>query len=368
MGRGTRIGSAITASLLAVIVAVSAAYGVLQLADVTATTSGAQNQAQDDARSDDSQEVVSSPTLKAKPEPKPLFDRGDRGVGVRELQSRLKQLEWYAPDITGTYDRVTAQAVLGFQGKRGFEKTGTVERRTWKRVVAMSRKPTDDEMHNRLTPGPRIMGPGDSSAEVRELQARLKQIAWFTPDVTDYYGETTTAAVSGFQVKREIPSTGEVDQRTLDRLLEMTTEPTEDELLNREPTPVPVASGSALDPRCLTGRALCIDKSSNSLQWVIDGSVQTTVEVRFGSDELPTDEGEFYVSYKSIDHVSSLYDTPMPYAMFFSGGQAVHYSPDFAATGYSGASHGCVNVRDYAAIQSLFDQVGVGDKVVVHWS
>jgi lipoprotein-anchoring transpeptidase ErfK/SrfK len=46
----------------------------------------------------------------------------------------------------------------------------------------------------------------------------------------------------------------------------------------------------------------------------------------------------------------------------------VHYSPDFAANGYSGASHGCVNVRDYAAIQSLFDQVYVGDKVIVYWS
>ena len=47
----------------------------------------------------------------------------------------------------------------------------------------------------------------------------------------------------------------------------------------------------------------------------------------------------------------------MPFAMFFSGGQAVHYSPDFAAVGYNGASHGCVNVRDYDGIAWLFDQV-----------
>src|SRR5680860_1094485 len=125
MRRGRNIGLAITASLLAVAVAASTAYGVLELTDLTDTTSHAQDLAQEQAQADDSREIVSSPTLKAKPEPKPLFDRGDRGVGVRELQSRLKQLEWYAPDITGTYDRVTAQAVLGFQGKRGFEKTGT---------------------------------------------------------------------------------------------------------------------------------------------------------------------------------------------------------------------------------------------------
>ncbi len=90
--------------------------------------------------------------------------------------------------------------------------------------------------------------------------------------------------------------------------------------------------------------------------------------VRFGSSYTPTREGQFQVNSKSRDHVSSLYDTPMPFAMFFSGGQAVHYSPDFAARGYAGASHGCVNVRDQAGIAWLFDQVSIGDKVVIYWS
>ena len=67
-------------------------------------------------------------------------------------------------------------------------------------------------------------------------------------------------------------------------------------------------------------------------------------------------------------NVSKLYGSSMPYAMFFSGGQAVHYSPDFAATGYNGASHGCVNIRDYDVIAWLFDQVNVGDKVIVYWA
>ena len=93
-----------------------------------------------------------------------------------------------------------------------------------------------------------------------------------------------------------------------------------------------------------------------------------TVDVRFGSSELPTREGVFSVYRKSRDHVSSLYHTSMPFAMFFSGGQAVHYSPDFAAHGYNGASHGCVNVRDYGAMASLFDQVPLGTRVVIYWS
>jgi lipoprotein-anchoring transpeptidase ErfK/SrfK len=110
---------------------------------------------------------------------------------------------------------------------------------------------------------------------------------------------------------------------------------------------------------------LCISKSSRTLAWMINGRVVSAMDVRFGSQYTPTREGLFKVDFKSRDHVSTIYHTPMPYAMFFSGGQAVHYSADFAARGYGGASHGCVNVRDKGKIASVFNQVKAGDKVVV---
>lgn len=215
-------------------------------------------------------------------------------------------------------------------------------------------------------PGPELLGPGDTGAEVRELQSRLRQVAWFVGDVTDDYGPTTEAAVRGFQAKRGIAVTGYVDQRTRDRLAAMTREPTTDELANRFPGDADTSA--ALDARCLAGRVMCVDKTSSTLRWVVDGKVAKTVSVRFGSSYTPTREGRFAVSSKSRDHVSSLYDSPMPFAMFFSGGQAVHYSADFAARGYFGASHGCVNVRDLPGITWLFDQVSIGDTVVVYRS
>jgi hypothetical protein len=259
-----------------------------------------------------------TPTLEPRPEPEPLLAPGDQGRQVRELQSRLHQLDWFGPVTTGAYDRGTRAAVRGFQEKRGFQGTGEVDPRTWRRLVAMTESPTEAELFNR--PGPTLFGAG---------------------------------------------VTGALDQRTLDLLEAMTSEPTADELANRKPDP---AEGSALDPRCTTGRALCIDKSTSSLRWVVDGRVLSSVDVRFGASYSPTREGLFHVQWKSRDHVSSLYGSAMPVAMFFSGGQAVHYSSDFAARGYAGASHGCVNVRDYDAIASLFDQVNVGDKVVIYWS
>ncbi|MFL6026481.1 MAG: peptidoglycan-binding protein [Friedmanniella sp.] len=281
---------------------------------------------------------------------------------MRELQHRLRQLDWFSGDITGRYAASTVSAVRGFQEKRGLAATGTVDGATWTSLTSRSRMPSQDEMQNRLTAGPALLRAGSDGDRVRDLQARLKQLAWFSGSVTGSYGAVTTAAVRGFQGKRGLPVTGDVDQATLDRLAAMTRTPTGDELHNRVPKP----SAAGLDSRCLTGRAICVSKRTNTLTWVIDGKTQMRMDVRFGSAELPTREGAFAIGWKSRHHVSTIYHTPMPYAMFFSGGQAVHYSPDFAARGYNGASHGCVNVRNLAGIQSLFAQAQVGDKVIVY--
>lgn len=220
-----------------------------------------------------------------------------------------------------------------------------------------------------LIPGKPLLRQGNTGDQVRDLEARLKQIGWLSGLVGDTYDADLVAAVRGFQAKREIAVTGFVDRRTLDRLHAMTRQPTREELHNIVPKQT-TSTGAALDSRCLTGTALCVDKSSRTLRYVVDGKVLKTVQVRFGStvNGTPTREGAFRVNWKSRDHVSSLYDSPMPFAMFFSGGQAVHYSSDFAANGYNGASHGCVNVRDYEGVKWLFEQVNVGDKVIVYWS
>jgi peptidoglycan hydrolase-like protein with peptidoglycan-binding domain len=226
--------------------------------------------------------------------------------------------------------------------------------------------PAADPLTPAPTPPPAMLQQGDTGPRVRALQARLRQIAWYAGKVTNRYGPRTTTAVKGFQAKRKLPVLGYVDRATMQRLRAMTHKPTRDELANR------VSDGTwttaPLDSRCRTGRVLCIDKTSRTVRWVVEGEVRKTMAVRFGAAYTPTREGVFHVGWKSRDHVSKLYDSSMPFAMFFSGGQAVHYSSDFAARGYAGASHGCVNVRDYAGIKWLFDQVRVGDKVVVYWS
>ncbi|MET7696211.1 L,D-transpeptidase family protein [Streptomyces sp. NPDC005485] len=203
---------------------------------------------------------------------------------------------------------------------------------------------------------------GDKGTEVRRLQARLHQVAWLITAPTGTYDSPTVSAVKGFQGKRGLPRTGEMDAVTWQRLRKMTHSPADWELY-----PYGGQPAAKPDPRCMTGRVLCVSKASRTLRWMIDGRTVSEMDVRFGSQYTPTREGVFNVYFKSRHHVSTIYHTPMPYAMFFSGGQAVHYSSDFAARGYYGASHGCVNVRDEGKIAKLFAQVRNGDKVVVYW-
>ncbi|MEU8776682.1 L,D-transpeptidase family protein [Streptomyces sp. NPDC048606] len=207
-----------------------------------------------------------------------------------------------------------------------------------------------------------IMANGDESDQIRELQARLRQLKLVSTAPTGFYGSKTTAAVKTFQSQHGLGATGAVDQATWEKVRSVSKQPTEEEL--RPPTTNEV---DAPDPRCMQGRVMCISKESRTLAWMIDGKVVSTMDVRFGSENTPTREGEFKVEWKAREWRSTIYHTDMPYSMFFSHGQAVHYSSDFAARGYAGASHGCVNVRDRGKLATLFDQVQVNDKVVVYW-
>ncbi|KUJ66932.1 hypothetical protein ACZ90_31355 [Streptomyces albus subsp. albus] len=206
-----------------------------------------------------------------------------------------------------------------------------------------------------------VLSVGSSGVRVRELQARLQQAGVFSLNPTGYFGPITQRAVTAFQRRHHIRTTGNAGPLTWKALNRTTRKPTRLELY-----PVTTRPVAKPDKRCRSGRVLCISKKSRTLAWMVNGKVRAAMDVRFGAQYTPTREGSFKVFWKSRHHVSSIYHTPMPYAMFFSGGQAVHYSRDFAARGYNGASHGCVNVRDKAKIATLFDQVRVGDRVVVY--
>ncbi len=126
------------------------------------------------------------------------------------------------------------------------------------------------------------------------------------------------------------------------------------------------SSAAALPNSCERGTVVCVSQGSRTVRLVKNGHTVIKMSARFGSSRTPTRYGTYRIYWKNVDHVSSLYGSAMPFSMFFSGGQAIHYSSDFARNGYSGRSHGCVNTRNWSQTRALFRSVGVGTKVVIY--
>jgi peptidoglycan hydrolase-like protein with peptidoglycan-binding domain len=225
--------------------------------------------------------------------------------------------------------------------------------------------PTEDES-TEVKPGRGVpvLQVGDRGRKVKVLQVRLQRVGVRDLPINGLYDEQTFAQVKRFQRLAGFARSGVVDQATLDELNRRTGQVDRLDVAAGENRPY----GRRLPVSCLKERVICVDKRALAVRWVVDGVVKQKLDARFGSDEYPTREGVFSVTRKSRDHVSSLYDTSMPFALFFDRGQAVHYSPDFAARGYNGASHGCVNTRDYDGMRALFGRADLGDRVVVYRS
>lgn len=76
-----------------------------------------------------------------------------------------------------------------------------------------------------------------------------------------------------------------------------------------------------------------------------NGVTQSYVwKVSTGRSGFETPFGSFKPTWLSIDHVSKTYDNaPMPFAVFFTGGYAIHATDAVARLGQP-ASHGCVRL------------------------
>lgn len=92
------------------------------------------------------------------------------------------------------------------------------------------------------------------------------------------------------------------------------------------------------------GRRVCANLNTQALWLTKDGTVTfRATRMRSGDPRLSNSEatvtGNHQIYWKDKDHISSVFGSPMPYAMFFYEGQAIHGST-FSLPG----SHGCINV------------------------
>ena len=111
---------------------------------------------------------------------------------------------------------------------------------------------------------------------------------------------------------------------------------------------------------CMATARACIDLSANR-SWLISGGRVTygPVPITSGRPGWRTPPGTFRVTFKSINHKSTIFDdAPMPYSVFFNGGIAFHQGS------LRVPSHGCIHLSP-AAARTYFGTLNKGDIVQV---
>lgn len=110
-----------------------------------------------------------------------------------------------------------------------------------------------------------------------------------------------------------------------------------------------------------------VDISSQRMRVYVNGRLRHTWKVSTGRGRYRTPRGSYRTKWLSRHHRSRKYNNaPMPYAIFFRGGYAVHGTYHTSALGRP-ASHGCVRLapRNASRLFSLVRRNGLANSRVV---
>ncbi len=150
---------------------------------------------------------------------------GDTGNTVRLLQEELKTYGYYRGTLSGEFDELTEQALLGYQLARrivssadsaGAGTLGSATReslnneafkRSWKipsGLLTASVVHTSGTTNTTNSRFPTTLALGDRGDEVRELQIALTEIGAYDCEINGVYDENTEKCIFKFQVQQGI--------------------------------------------------------------------------------------------------------------------------------------------------------------------
>lgn len=194
---------------------------------------------------------------------------------------------------------------------------------------------------------------------VKQLQTLLKTRGFYSMSVDGKFGVGTTNAVLNYQRARHIADDAIVGSMTW-AALKSSYMPN---------NPIPAACK-------YSGTNLCVSKAERKLRMYKNGLLIKTLNVRLGGFTTYIDgtyrvhqtfKGTYSVFKKNPNPWSARYGSgAMPWSVMFDSNMYVHYSADFAANGYAGASHGCVNIGSYVDAQWIYNNTSLYSKVIVY--
>ncbi|MCQ2453557.1 MAG: peptidoglycan-binding protein [Clostridia bacterium] len=135
------------------------------------------------------------------------------GIEVKQLQERLKELEYYTGVVDGQYGNGTKAAVKAFQEQHKLTADGIAGDKTIALLYSTSAQvfvPTPTP-----SPTPALLSNGSNGEEVKTLQERLKVLGYYTGTVDGAFGSGTKAAVKLFQQQNGLEADGMAGQKTL---------------------------------------------------------------------------------------------------------------------------------------------------------
>ena len=157
---------------------------------------------------------------------------GSRGDDVTKLQKALQKLGLYSMQVDGVYGQGTFAAVQAFQKKNGLKADGIAGAKTLAKlyggaetsaapVAEAIEEKTAAEESREETAAPAASGTmrqGDRGENVRQLQAKLKELGLYSLKTDGVYGKGTAQAVLAYQKKNGLKADGIAGPRTLAKL------------------------------------------------------------------------------------------------------------------------------------------------------
>ncbi len=147
---------------------------------------------------------------------------GSSGVQVTALQQKLKDLGYYTGDITGSYGRLTKEAVRLYQKDKDLGADGVAGPKTLAMLNATPSTGTSggtgngsgtvsDESSKVSNTTLRV---GSRSADVKNLQQRLKDLGYLAGSVDGVFGSATESALMTFQSSNGLSADGIAGKNT----------------------------------------------------------------------------------------------------------------------------------------------------------
>lgn len=127
---------------------------------------------------------------------------GDAGANVKGLQDKLKSLNYFAGECTGTFGDMTRQALIAFQSANSLTPSGDFDAAAVELIYFGSPIPAVQEG---------ALRKGDTGEAVMALQTRLHELSYLDCAPNGTFLEETETAVMLFRIASGLPVSGIAD-------------------------------------------------------------------------------------------------------------------------------------------------------------